>query len=389
MSTVIITDGKYRSAVAAVRSLGRAGHRVIVMQSSNDSHGTPPAFVSKYTADTVSLKLSAKDSGYPEELFESIELVSKRYGERPVLFVTGADTIAAVSKNKLKFEGICDFLIPSPEALDRANDKSETARKAAEIGIDVPRVYDCSGGKRPDSYPVIIKPRCGEKLGLKAAQRYVFASDDGEFDRAYKKMSEYDPSPVVQRAVEGDGIGISLVMDKSGRAVSAICHHRIREYPVTGGPSCCCEAFYDEEKVRQSERLLAALGYCGIAMVEYKGPYLLEINPRIWGSFPLTYICKSGFAEAYVGAASGKKDMQSEGENYTEHDYITGRRMKYFPSDIAASFSYLKRGNILRGMRGLVDAINPRVKEGLFSISDPKPFFSHIKNLFFSGKKQL
>ena len=52
MRTAIVTDGKYRSAIAAVRALGRAGYQVIVTQTRGDSSIEPPAFSSKY-ADGV------------------------------------------------------------------------------------------------------------------------------------------------------------------------------------------------------------------------------------------------------------------------------------------------------------------------------------------------
>ncbi len=464
MATVIVTDGKYRSAVAAVRSFGAAGNTVIVIQSGAER---TPAAVSKYAHASVTLDLSTKASEYSEALFAAIEAIAADSGERPCVFPIGADTINVMSRSAEHFSEICDFLLPSPEALDAANDKARVAKTAEKLGIPTPPEYDCNGGALPPEYPVIIKPRCGEKFGLSAADRYISAENDTEFKTAYERMASYDPSPVVQKRISGDGVGISLVTDRTGATASFICHKRIREYPISGGPSSCCESIYDEKKLRQAERLLSELGYQGIAMVEFKGEYLLEINPRIWGSYPLTNVCGSDFAESYLRAsqsnASGtaasadagadkrgdiaaesshdkttspcasddgnaqsrasddgsttssasasettapKSGASGEGaaaldEQYgsaasseaaisergdsaavpaPQPSYALGRRMNYIFSDTAAMLSHMRRGNIRRALGALADILDPRVKEGLFSLKDPKPFLAYLKS---------
>lgn len=37
MKTAIVTDGKYRMSIAAVRALSRAGYRVVVTQTRGDA----------------------------------------------------------------------------------------------------------------------------------------------------------------------------------------------------------------------------------------------------------------------------------------------------------------------------------------------------------------
>lgn len=441
MATVIVTDGKYRSAVAAVRSFGAAGNTVIVIQSGAER---TPAAVSKYAHASVTLDLSTKASEYSEALFAAIEAIAADAGERPCVFPVGADTIDVMSRSAEHFSEICDFLLPSPEALDAANDKARVAKTAEKLGVPTPPEYDCTGGALPPEYPVIIKPRCGEKFGLSAANRYISAENDTEFKTAYERMASYDPSPVVQKRISGDGVGISLVTDRTGATASFICHKRIREYPISGGPSSCCESIYDEKKLRQAERLLSELGYQGIAMVEFKGEYLLEINPRIWGSYPLTNVCGSDFAESYLRAAQSnasgtaastdagadeRDDVAAEsstspcvsddgnaqsrasasdnrsttssasaseaaiserGDSVTAQDsadvpapqpsYALGRRMNYIFSDTAAMLSHVRRGNIRRALGALADILDPRVKEGLFSLKDPKPFLAYLKS---------
>lgn len=123
--------------------------------------------------------------------------------------------------------------------LDALNDKETVHARAQSLGIPVPRQYD---GVPPERYPVVIKPHCGEKFGLKAADRYAVADTPEAYAQILARMQRYDPAPIVQDRITGPGIGVSLLLGRDGRLICALCHRRIREYPVTGGPSTCCEA---------------------------------------------------------------------------------------------------------------------------------------------------
>ena len=45
MKTVLVTDGKYRSSIAAVRALHRAGYHVVVTQTRDDVKSAPAGVV--------------------------------------------------------------------------------------------------------------------------------------------------------------------------------------------------------------------------------------------------------------------------------------------------------------------------------------------------------
>ena len=56
MKTAIVTDGKYRSSIAAVRALHRAGYQVIVTQTRADVHAVPAVASSRCCAAFRSLR---------------------------------------------------------------------------------------------------------------------------------------------------------------------------------------------------------------------------------------------------------------------------------------------------------------------------------------------
>lgn len=360
--TVVVTDGRYRAALAAVRSLGEAGYRVVVTQTQADSPVTPAAFHSRYAAKLRWIPGSCKDADYAPRLLSFLQEL-----DHPILFCVGADTLNMVSRQRERFAQVADFLIAPPQVLDELNDKAIVHQRALALDIPVPKEYQGV----PEEYPVVLKPHCGEKFGLKAADRYVIAQNEEEYLENYQAMSSYD-TPIVQEKLEGSGEGINLLMGKDSQLLCAMCHRRMREYPITGGPSTCCMTFFNEKKVDQAHRLLASFGFVGMAMVEFKDGRVLEVNPRVWGSFPLTACCGSPFASLYAQAAAGEPCA------YTPMDYQLGIKMRYLFNDGLATLSYLRHGKVTQAMAGLLDLI--LVPEALKWKGDMGAYRAYLKN---------
>ncbi len=364
MKTAVITDGKYRSSIAAARMLGREGYRVIVTQTSGDTTLEPPVFSSRYVAEGRWLDGGVSDADYPDRLYNLLA----EY-DHPVLFCVGAATLNAVARRQERFASVCDFLIAPPEVLDALNDKETVHRRCVELGIPVPRQYD----REPDRFPAILKLHCGEKLGLKAKDRYAVARNPKEYAEKLAVMEKYEPQPIVQQKVEGTGMGASLLLDRDSRLIAAICHRRVREYPSAGGPSTCCESFYDQALVDRACRLLASFRFVGMAMVEFKGQYVLEVNPRVWGSFPMTERAGSPFVCRYARAAAGER------LDYVPQDYMTGVRMRFTLNDGAAMLDYLRHGRPGPFFQGMADWF--RTEEALSAKDDPAPLRRYMRNM--------
>ena len=65
METVVITDGKYRSSIAAARALGRAGYQVVVTQTRKDASLEPPVFASRFAAERRWIAASTQPARMP------------------------------------------------------------------------------------------------------------------------------------------------------------------------------------------------------------------------------------------------------------------------------------------------------------------------------------
>ena len=64
MKTALVTDGKYRSSIAAVRALHRAGYRVVVTQTRADVKSAPAVSVSKSCDDFRWIDGACADADY-------------------------------------------------------------------------------------------------------------------------------------------------------------------------------------------------------------------------------------------------------------------------------------------------------------------------------------
>lgn len=363
MKTAVVTDGKYRASLAAVRALGAAGFRVVVTQTKGEAAAAPASFLSRYAAETRWIEGSCKDEGYGQRLLALL-------GEYdvPVLFCTGADTLQLVSRRRAEFAAVARFLVAPPQVLDDLNDKETVHRRAVELGLPVPQEFEAV----PDRYPVVIKPHCGEKVGLKARERYVIAENAADYTEKYAAMARYDAAPIVQEQVTGPGEGVNLLLDEESRLVCAFCHRRLREYPATGGPSTCCVSFYDAGMIDQAYRLLASFGFVGMAMVEFKGGRILEVNPRVWGSFPLSVCCGAPFTADYARAALG------ETVPYTPRNFRTGVKMRYLFNDGMATLDYLRHGKLRPALSGMADFF--RVREALNQPDDRAAYRAYLRD---------
>ncbi len=178
--TAVVTDVHYRMSLALIRDLAQVGMKVICCERENVP--APLGFASKYTAWSVTLP----NQGYLEGLYDLCAQVAREEGENPALLPVGAATLALLSENRERFDSVCGLLIPTTEQLDTFNSKASVAALGEELGVPVPRQFTAAEGESlPDFFarvplPCVVKPLCGEKFGLSAAQRYIIAQTPEE-----------------------------------------------------------------------------------------------------------------------------------------------------------------------------------------------------------------
>lgn len=97
---------------------------------------------------------------------------------------------------------------------------------------------------------------------------------------------------LIQEQFNGVGIGIE-VLARDGEILTALQHERVHEPPEGGGSSYRKTTRLHDGMLADTRRLISAVDYTGVAMVEFKYDRakddwsLIEINGRFWGSLPL------------------------------------------------------------------------------------------------------
>lgn len=391
----IVTDVHYRMSLALIRDLAQAGVEVITCEQDRcrDSRTSPAlGALSRYVSRHV--WLPGGTDGL-EALLSLCRETGLGRDCRPALLPAGAATLALIAENRERFEPLCGLCVPTAEQLDLLNSKPRLAGLAARLGVPLPE--SMAPGEDLDRFldrqglPCVIKPACGEKLGLTAAARYAVASTREEARAAWERFSRLaGEPPVVQGYLPGRALGCS-VLARSGQVMAAICHQRVREYPVSGGPSSCCQCVEREDIRAYAARLTAETDLTGLAMFEFKedrdgAPRLLECNPRVWGTFPLTRVSGSGIPLLWCALAwnAGNPDNPAPLPALTPP---RGRRMIFAASDLMAAAGYARRGSPGRALGALGDFLNPWVRDGLFEWGDMAPALAYFRSLLAKERK--
>ncbi|MDP4091950.1 MAG: ATP-grasp domain-containing protein [Bacillota bacterium] len=398
MNRALITDVHYRMGLAAVRSLGRRSIPVTAVEFNNIPQKSVLGFYSRYTDDKKivpnALENQMEFVNSIIKIAEEQQNTAANHMDKPVLIPVGLDSLMAVSRYDKLLEPYYDFVVPPLESIEIANDTEKLLEVAEKIGVPYPESTTLAENETVEhlsqriGYPVVIKYRKGELLKLSAGKRYRIIHDQKTFIEAFKEMHAIQKYPLVQRYVSGTGFGVSVVFDRRGEPLEIFCHKRLREYPATGGPSCFCESVWDDRLVDYAVKLLKALNWRGVAMVEFKGDLdyevcLMEINPRFWGSLPLSIASGCDIPYAIYRAASWEfsKENDATGYKWSPERYKKGKRMRYLLQDIMTLPGYLKITKNKAGFLAKFTAqlFNPTISEGVFEFKDWKPSLAYLR----------
>ncbi len=382
----VVTDVRYRMSLPVIRSLGKSGVPVVSVERNECSPKSALGFYSKYSKNNILIS----DAENKEAFWSDLAALCGDLSERPVIIPVGISTLLTLCEERERLSQFADCALPPFSSIELANDKSRLIPFAKECGVPVPETTFLHDGESLSElseridFPCVIKLPRGEMLGLPPEKRYAIINNKEDFITTYEAFSEYDKNILVQQYITGDGFGVSVVFDKNSEPLEIFCHRRIREYPSTGGPSCFCESVNTPELADCAVKLLKALHWVGVAMVEFKGSpetgfYLMEINPRFWGSSALAPNSGCNIALALYRAASG--ETAAPYKSFSP-DYKVGHKMRFLLQDLLAFPSYLKKSKnkLKEALSFILGLFNPSISDGVISISDLRSSVQYLKN---------
>ncbi|MDO8725111.1 MAG: ATP-grasp domain-containing protein [Candidatus Methanoperedens sp.] len=335
-NALVIEEGSTRNTVPVVRSLGRKN--ICVTHATENGRKTP-ASLSKYVTKRIPYTLNNSfQDVFVKEIIEYLE--KDKYD---IIIPVGDKPTEIISKYKDILSEYTSVPVPDFENFIQARDKAQTLKKAINIGIPCPITYfeEVKGVKEIPTaikFPLIIKP-CSSSGSIGIS--YVATPKD--FMTKYTETKQMFGIPLVQEYIPsgGAGYGVSMLFNK-GEPIASFTHKRLREYPISGGPSTLRESVNFHEIETHAMKILKSLNWHGVAMVEFKidprdnTPKLMEINPRFWGSLPLAIHAGVDFPYLLYKICVDKNIKPV-------FNYRIGARARWLSGDILWLLSYPKK----------------------------------------------
>jgi predicted ATP-grasp superfamily ATP-dependent carboligase len=301
-TTVLVTDAGYKHTLGAVRALARQGYLV-------DAIG-------------VSKSLCCWSRHLRHIAFDQRRFNEKHLGEflrflhetsYDVLLPIGARSVLFLAHNHTAVKRYCAMPLAAADRIALCMNKDRLYAFASDHGVMVPRTWLVATPQDTERvcdearFPVVIKRR-HEFHGRSVV--YVNAPDALACALAVWKARNVrgEGVPLVQEFVHGRGCAL-FALYQDGSLKRAFMHRRIRELPASGGVSCCAESIFEDDLLQCGARLLDALHWHGVAMVEFKRDFqtgelwLMEVNPKFWGSLDLAIAAGVDFPSLAVRVA--------------------------------------------------------------------------------------
>lgn len=380
----IVLDGEQRAALAVVRSLGRQGWQVHVGSAIAKSLAGGSRFARTETLLPDPLKGA--------EFFSSaVARLAALHAAKVVLPVAEASTLALLEHPALPEH----VAVPTSSLrhFRRACDKAEVLSIAGGLGIDVPSqwIIGSKAGAPPaleaEAFPLVIKPS-RSVVGEEGDRRKTGVAYADSPDRLAEVLARFDAGAyplMIQSRIEGPGLGVFLLRWR-GKVLATFAHRRIREKPPSGGVSVYSESVAAPPALlAQSEALLEVLEWSGVAMVEFKQDrrsgrnYLMEVNPRFWGSLQLAidsgvdfprYLVETALGEQATPAGAWKIGIRSRWR-WGDIDHLL-TRLRHSKGDLNLPAD---APGLFRLALSVLTPWRPGERSDVFRISDPVPSF--------------
>ena len=184
--------------------------------------------------------------------------------------------IGDILQHKALFGSVLDY-VGSYDTYVQLHDKKRMQHQVQRLGIPMPVEYV--------DFEQAVVPFVAKPTNQSSSKGVTYFRTEDE-----KKNSNAEDYKgyIYQSYVVGEGCGYS-VYAYEGRILAGYGHKRLMEYPVSGGSSVYRTPYEHPDMRNYAEIILSKIKWSGFAMFEFKlSPngdlYLIEVNPRIWGS---------------------------------------------------------------------------------------------------------
>jgi hypothetical protein len=353
----ILTIGDYKETLIVVRSLGRAGCRLVVGEQSEQ--GIAYARHSRYASEVW----VHPDFDREEQLIQAIETFLKSRADIQYVLPIGEIPISCFARHCFEFQELPPFLMPSADVVIRCQDKIQMYDCAVRLGVptaaytNVSYPRDLPAATERVGFPCVIKPRHSPKAFMED-QKALICKSVRDFSES-RSLPGYCPI-VVQKFVTGYRRNCHFVA-KHGHILAYFEQKVLRtdHSDGTGRGIHSVSVAPTPELFGYTATLAEDLRYSGVGTAQFlfkedtHEAHFLEINPRFDSTIALPYQC--GFDIPLMTLQISADDNVHPG---LEWDYVIGKRIHWLLKDIfTAGRRVLHPGGSFRYKLGCVGQV--------------------------------
>jgi hypothetical protein len=339
---VLVTDdggGHARSAVAAVRALAQAGYEPTVAASGSGSL----AAASRHTRRVIAVP--------PPDRADYARIIHS--------FVLDGGYLATFPSSDA---AVLALGAPVEQLLDKS--ALATRSEAAGFGALRSRSYPSAEALLAHAgqldYPVVVKPIFSHF----PARRATDSSDVYHLPLGTGPLLVQPWIDDPMRAVAG------VVWD--GDLVAVVHQRYLRTWPPDCGTAAAAETVAPDLEVEG--RLLTLLaGYTGIFQAQLAGDFLLDLNPRVYGSLPLAVASGVNLPAILCALLRGEMVEQRRAQPGVAYRWLEG--------DLRHILAGVRAGRL--SVAAAASAVRPRRRtaHSVFSVTDPGPQLARIGHI--------
>jgi predicted ATP-grasp superfamily ATP-dependent carboligase len=294
--TAVVVEVAWVNGLAAIRSLGRHGLRVLALDHRPHALG----FRSRYAEPRLAPDPLDDEDG----LVAVLRSLAEETDDVLPVFPTHDEHVNAIARHAGVLAERYRFPFPSWEVLERIQSKRHQLETAESVGVPIPRTLypgsaeEALAAGEELGFPLIVKPSANVGFRRSHGRQLFRCANAAELERAYEAATPFEP--MVQELIPGSAEGMYTLgsyLDRDGQALGLFSGRKLSQTRGYMGSARVGEAIWVEEVVEQGLALLRALGFHGISQVEVMrdprdGRFkLLEVNPRLWQWHSLAAAC--------------------------------------------------------------------------------------------------
>ena len=366
--SVIVTNARNRIAYNVVRSLGQKGLAVYAA----DFVPVSMSFLSRYAKGHFVYPSPFGE----EEPFLHCLLAAVERLKADVLIPVFEETFL-IAKYKKKFSSHVAMAIPDYGQILIAHNKDQWEKLARDLKIPVPETHAVEELRQSKikaqhlSYPLLIKPKQGGGSWAiteiaNADELDIILAQDNWFGKSWDRF-------FVQEKIAGHTHCVAVLFNR-GQLRAKVAYRQLRDYPPRGGQATLRVSERSDQAEENLQQLLERLAWHGPCQADFiidkstGVPYLIDINPRLWGS--LTQAIASGVDFPYLIYRLAK-----DGDVLPVTSFKTNVVTRWLGGELGALPARLRLSRAkCRLLRDFFFPSRPAVLFDDFSVADPLPF---------------